>query len=747
MSESQGKVRIRLRLNHSSWTGVSIPVEIIDSVQVSVSHFMELGTWNEFEVLPGPLICRASLPDRARWEKSLEAVGGSSPQVFDLSLLPIQNVTVKAVLPVTEGLKGRVATLQSASRAPLDLSLDVCRFHKGLFSVVSSWNAYFGARSSVRIESYRTKTQSYKVNISVQPVEDRVQRVGQCLWLRAGSSVPPTYIALPWLDYNKVDIEFSVEPGNFNSAELYAVGFPHRLKNLVIDNGSRRARAMLSSLDSSNYEGARAAGRDLGSVAEQFLKDKLMNPYEAAVGGYLLLKTGDFDRLHDWSHNLSLFFPWFPDGSVISGCHTLLNEGRMRDAAAKLVEVLRLGYPVFKPGIRLCYEALGILGDSSNQLDEETLKVCREARQFLWKALNGLDKHSAYTVLAGLSETFDGRPPAFMASPRKPPQPTPTRSEESVEVAHMAWSWIGEVLRLAADKSGAKRLADALEKSIIEPYFLLGKARAEAQTIRELASAEYDAQVLRAQGEALATVIRAEAEARADELEAEAQSKRLQIASRAYQRLQVEEIRNEQNLEKILNKTVAFLPASDGETADAPLDEDWVANFFSKCRIYSNEEMQTLWAKILSSEVVKPGSFSKQAVDTLAKMDVRDARSFAKLCKFVWHTPRPTPVYFADDLGFQHDLPFDEVVDLQSLGLVMVKERDQAVIGVRGLESISYFGKVVPLARFGKPARLKVGHILFTRPGRELFELCRTESDSVIYQAVVGFWQSPQSRA
>ena len=32
------------------------------------------------------------------------------------------------------------------------------------------------------------------------------------------------------------------------------------------------------------------------------------------------------------------------------------------------------------------------------------------------------------------------------------------------------------------------------------------------------------------------------------------------------------------------------------------MEEDWIANFFDKCRIVSDSEMQSLWARVLAGE-------------------------------------------------------------------------------------------------------------------------------------------------
>lgn len=74
------------------------------------------------------------------------------------------------------------------------------------------------------------------------------------------------------------------------------------------------------------------------------------------------------------------------------------------------------------------------------------------------------------------------------------------------------------------------------------------------------------------------------------------------------------------------------------------MDDDWIVNFFDKCRLVRDEQMQSLWARILAGEANKPGTFSRRTVNFVASMDKIDASAFTHLCSFCWHiekAPRP----------------------------------------------------------------------------------------------------------
>ena len=67
-------------------------------------------------------------------------------------------------------------------------------------------------------------------------------------------------------------------------------------------------------------------------------------------------------------------------------------------------------------------------------------------------------------------------------------------------------------------------------------------------------------------------------------------------------------------------------------------DPDWTARFFDCIQDVSSDDMQRLWAKLLSGEVERPGSTSLRTLDTLKNMTKIEAQIFSKLCNYVLDT-------------------------------------------------------------------------------------------------------------
>ncbi len=124
-------------------------------------------------------------------------------------------------------------------------------------------------------------------------------------------------------------------------------------------------------------------------------------------------------------------------------------------------------------------------------------------------------------------------------------------------------------------------------------------------------------------------VAKAEAEALIYKTKAQVESDDLQ--QRALERFANEEIRKQLNMESIVQKA---LPDIQKDAKPETMDNDWIANFFDKCRLISDEEMQSFWAKILAGETNKHGSYSKRAVNFLQTIEKKDAELFSILCSY-----------------------------------------------------------------------------------------------------------------
>lgn len=100
------------------------------------------------------------------------------------------------------------------------------------------------------------------------------------------------------------------------------------------------------------------------------------------------------------------------------------------------------------------------------------------------------------------------------------------------------------------------------------------------------------------------------------------------IRQRAAYRLTQEAIRNQENIEAVYQEAVRFLPR---QISDEPVSQDWASKFNDRARFASDQELRTVWARVLASEVAKPNSVSPRTVALIDTMTGNDAKALESL--------------------------------------------------------------------------------------------------------------------
>jgi hypothetical protein len=201
-----------------------------------------------------------------------------------------------------------------------------------------------------------------------------------------------------------------------------------------------------------------------------------------------------------------------------------------------------------------------------------------------------------------------------------------------------------------------------------------------------------------------------------------------ELADRAGKRIFYEELRNQDNMESIIDTA---LLAINEKAKPQDVQDDWIANFFDKCRLISDEEMQALWARILAGEANSPGKFSKKTVNLVANLDKSDAEAFTRLCGFgFWMSGIFEILVYnlGDDIYKNRGIHFDRVSLLESIGLVQHSPLTAySFLALPSAGYVSYFDQKVWL-EFppGKKPELDVGHVLLTEVGRQLVSVCKS---------------------
>ena len=232
----------------------------------------------------------------------------------------------------------------------------------------------------------------------------------------------------------------------------------------------------------------------------------------------------------------------------------------------------------------------------------------------------------------------------------------------------------------------------------------------------------------------------AKAEVEAAKIKAQGEIEITDLTRRAAQRWIAEQTQFQQNMETI---TAVALPDLNEEADPSSMDNDWLVNFFDKGRKISDDEMQGLWARILSGEANRPGTFSKRTVNRVAELNQSEAELFTRLCGFVivWQTPGPylQPLIFDDqaEIYNNHGINFSRLYHLESIGLIRnVSPLTGLIRGKLPKHCVvTYHGRSLALELPGNAGnKIGVGNVIFTSIGAELESICAS-------QPVEGFWE------
>ena len=203
-------------------------------------------------------------------------------------------------------------------------------------------------------------------------------------------------------------------------------------------------------------------------------------------------------------------------------------------------------------------------------------------------------------------------------------------------------------------------------------------ALVERLAAAKMKAARSNSQKMKIIAEAETEVARVRAEAKeALRLSTQGRGEHLGIVARGEATRKSLEVCRQRNLECIVYKALGLLhqilPQQGAGDDSAVPSEDWLACFIGHAQSFSDDDMQNLWAKILSGEFEIPGSFSKRMLRIISELEKNDAELFNTLSLFVWHSESTgQPELILPDTKFILGITFEKLERLGSIGLIHV---------------------------------------------------------------------------
>ena len=261
----------------------------------------------------------------------------------------------------------------------------------------------------------------------------------------------------------------------------------------------------------------------------------------------------------------------------------------------------------------------------------------------------------------------------------------------------------------------------------------------------------------------------AKAEAEAALIKEQSEIEITDLHRRAVNRWIEEEAQRQKNMEDI---TAKALPELSEDAKPDSIEDDWLVNFFDKCRIVSDNEMQGLWSRVLAGEANGPGTYSKRTVNFLSDLDKTEAELFTKLCGFIWvieEDPVPlifgksdyggifekrvtfldldsrlSPVQNFENIYNKNNINFDNLIHLDSIGMIQFDGIKPVVkFDISEKSTAIYYGKSLT---FGIPGGsfkigINLGKARLTNIGKQLRSICKSEPVEGFYEYVRDRWK------
>lgn len=233
----------------------------------------------------------------------------------------------------------------------------------------------------------------------------------------------------------------------------------------------------------------------------------------------------------------------------------------------------------------------------------------------------------------------------------------------------------------------------------------------------------------------------AKANAKADLIKAESQIEISGLQRRAFERFLNEEAKHQKNMEDI---TKQALPDVNENATPENIDDDWITNFFDKCRLISDSQMQSLWSRILAREANSPNTFSKRTINCLSSFDKSEADLFTKLCIFCWQVQGLIPLIYDDqhEIYNKHGINFSNLSHLDSIGLIRFNSIGEFTRKLPKKLDVDYYGKQT-LLEFPKDSEniFIYGRARLTNIGQELAGICGSSPDDEFCEYILGKWK------
>jgi uncharacterized repeat protein (TIGR03899 family) len=214
----------------------------------------------------------------------------------------------------------------------------------------------------------------------------------------------------------------------------------------------------------------------------------------------------------------------------------------------------------------------------------------------------------------------------------------------------------------------------------------------------------------------------------------ETQKSNLSLEERTQSRVSFQEQKKQINLEKVIAVAAEELK-NEQTVTDEALDEDWITRFFKNAADISDEEMQSLWGKILAGEIKQPKTYSLRTLELVKNLTKEEAQTFEKVAHFAAIHGEDSYLFLTNartntrTFGEIYDITFSDILLLSGIGLIQQQEiKLYFGLNQKNITPIFNFGdKTLMLDIKANTPRFGIDNLVFTKAGHELLTLIHSK--------------------
>lgn len=188
--------------------------------------------------------------------------------------------------------------------------------------------------------------------------------------------------------------------------------------------------------------------------------------------------------------------------------------------------------------------------------------------------------------------------------------------------------------------------------------------------------------------------------------------------------------RKEINVAKALLHAEAAAMENKDSISEDTVNSDWLFRWRDSAGEVSNEELQTLWGKVLAGEAKSPGTFSLRTLETLRNISKKEAEFISKLAPYIlsgciWRNEK------LNDKG----LSYGHMLNMQELGIVNGVETLGLTRTISSINTTTFLAVLLGTDRalvikHADPKKtLQLECYKLTTVGIEIMKLCTAASD------------------